>query len=175
MRGRGRWSLVLPSPGYYNLIMNPYAAIKCLKCGGLAEKIDADTYQCVNCARTTPTYYPSDWQARRLRVFRRDHFRCVYCGKYGGELHCDHIIPVSEGGSHEECNLRTVCAEDHLARHPEKVVKYLYYYKKSGLSNFHPRQNRAAVRKPHSDTRLFLWLFMALGIVTILCLLQQYL
>ena len=75
---------------------------------------------------------PSDWQERRIRVFKRDGFRCVYCGKKG-ELHCDHIIPPSEGGSHEEWNLRTVCRDHHLEWHPEKAAKYNYFYKRSVL------------------------------------------
>ena len=165
--------MALNVSGYYNLIINPYRFITCRRCGAVAQKIDADTYQCVNCKRKMLSYYPSDWQERRLRVFKRDGFRCVYCGKYGGELHCDHIIPPSEVGSHAEWNLRTVCSEDHLARHPEKALKNLYFYKKSGLSNFHPHRDRPAV-KPNHDTRLILRLCAVLGVLSILYLLKQY-
>lgn len=45
----------------------------------------------------------------RLLVFRRDHYRCVFCGKQGGRLEADHIIPWSAGGSDDMDNLRTLC------------------------------------------------------------------
>ena len=153
--------------------MNPYRFIKCQHCGAVAQKVDADTYQCVNCKRKTPSYYPSDWQDRRLRVFKRDGFRCVYCGKYGGELHCDHIIPPSEGGSHAEWNLRTVCRKDHLRKHPEKALKYQHFYKKSALINFHPRRDRTA-KPPQNDWYLIRRLIQVLVILAILYFFELY-
>ena len=153
--------------------MNPYEVIRCRFCGGLAQKQDADTYQCRNCGRRIPSYYPSDWKARRLRVFQRDHFRCTVCGKYGGELHCDHVVPPSEGGSHAEGNLRTTCLTCHLERHPEKVLKYLRFYKYSTQSNFAPQRDGTAA-KPSRDVRHFRRLFVALAIMATLYLLQQW-
>jgi len=113
----------------------------------VVQKVDPDTYQCVNCSRKTPSYYPSDWQDRRLRVFQRDRFRCVYCGRYGGELHCDHVIPPSLGGTHAEGNLRTVCSDHHLLQHPEKAVKYQYFYKKI---LYHYNLNSLHITAPYS-------------------------
>lgn len=49
--------------------------------------------------------------AVKLRVFKRDRFRCTYCGAPGtdAELEVDHIIAVARGGSHHISNLTTAC------------------------------------------------------------------
>lgn len=47
----------------------------------------------------------------RFEVFKRDSFTCQYCGKMAPAvvLECDHIDPVSNGGSDEMVNLVTAC------------------------------------------------------------------
>lgn len=48
----------------------------------------------------------------RFEVFKRDGFRCVYCGAHPCEtviLQVDHVHPVAEGGSNEIDNLVTAC------------------------------------------------------------------
>ena len=52
----------------------------------------------------------ADWDALRREVFRRDDYVCVYCGQRGGDLECDHVVPVIKGGSNEMGNLVTSCA-----------------------------------------------------------------
>jgi len=54
----------------------------------------------------------------RHEVFKRDDYKCKECGKTKKEsvLHCDHIIPVSQGGTDELDNLQTLCAECNLAK-----------------------------------------------------------
>jgi hypothetical protein len=49
--------------------------------------------------------------AVRIRAMKRDRFRCTYCGVPGtdAELEIDHIIAVSNGGSHHISNLTTAC------------------------------------------------------------------
>ena len=49
---------------------------------------------------------------RRL-VFRRDLARCQLCGAEGGMLEVDHIVPISEGGTNDLTNLRTLCRGCH--------------------------------------------------------------
>jgi 5-methylcytosine-specific restriction endonuclease McrA len=49
------------------------------------------------------------WAALRLRVFTRDNFTCLYCGKTRCRLECDHVVPVASGGSDEIGNLQTSC------------------------------------------------------------------
>lgn len=52
---------------------------------------------------------PSD--AAKLRILRRDRYKCAYCGIDGkdAELQIDHIVPVAKGGSHHIGNLITSC------------------------------------------------------------------
>ena len=48
---------------------------------------------------------------RRLRIFQRDHFTCVYCGAVfpSEELTLDHVEPRVKGGDHSDGNLVTCC------------------------------------------------------------------
>ncbi|MEA2839719.1 MAG: 5-methylcytosine-specific restriction enzyme [Methylobacteriaceae bacterium] len=48
----------------------------------------------------------------RWKVFKRDGFKCVVCGRTATDdvrLEVDHIHPVSHGGDDSETNLRTLC------------------------------------------------------------------
>ncbi|HET7274426.1 MAG TPA: HNH endonuclease [Longimicrobiaceae bacterium] len=47
----------------------------------------------------------------RARVFRRDSYRCVYCGEEfpGEQLTLDHVEPRMRGGDQSEGNLVTAC------------------------------------------------------------------
>lgn len=48
----------------------------------------------------------------RFDVFKRDGFRCVYCGATPSEtvlLEADHVHPVAQGGTNEIDNLVTSC------------------------------------------------------------------
>lgn len=49
----------------------------------------------------------------RFEVFKRDNFKCQYCGKSAPEiiLHVDHISPVSKGGKADILNLITSCVD----------------------------------------------------------------
>lgn len=50
-------------------------------------------------------------QSIRFEVFKRDSFKCQYCGRSAPEvvLHVDHIKPVSKGGTNDITNLITAC------------------------------------------------------------------
>lgn len=52
---------------------------------------------------------PLEWFETRTRIFHRDDFTCAYCGERGGRLECDHVVPVSRGGSNDDANLVTAC------------------------------------------------------------------
>lgn len=49
----------------------------------------------------------------RFEVFKRDSFKCQYCGRGAPEvvLHVDHIKPVKEGGDNSLFNLVTACQD----------------------------------------------------------------
>lgn len=70
--------------------------------------------------------YPPDWERRRKAVLKRDNYRCRECGAKNRKLHVHHIVPISDGGSHDLRNLITLCQSCHNSRHPVK-----YYLKKS--------------------------------------------
>ena len=54
----------------------------------------------------------------RFEVFKRDSFRCQYCGRSAPQvlLHVDHIEPVAEGGTNDITNLVTACSECNLGK-----------------------------------------------------------
>lgn len=63
----------------------------------------------------------------RLKVFKRDNYACVLCGRspsvnIGTSLHVDHIVPFSKGGDHSLDNLRTLCDRCNLARGNDETV-----------------------------------------------------
>ncbi|MGH7468798.1 MAG: HNH endonuclease [Longimicrobiales bacterium] len=75
---------------------------------------------------------PAQIERRRDRIFRRDAYRCVYCGDLHepSGLTLDHVQPRVKGGDHSDGNLVTCCircneakageaAWSFLARHPE--------------------------------------------------------
>lgn len=49
----------------------------------------------------------------RFEVFKRDSFKCQYCGRSAPDviLEIDHIVPVSQGGKNELLNLITSCRD----------------------------------------------------------------
>jgi len=60
-----------------------------------------------------PTMRKAISTSLRFEVFQRCGFKCVYCGKTPpqAELHIDHIIPVSRGGTNAAENLVAACPE----------------------------------------------------------------
>ncbi len=46
----------------------------------------------------------------RRAIFRRDGYRCQYCGRDSSHLTLDHVIPRSRGGKHTWTNLVSACA-----------------------------------------------------------------
>lgn len=54
----------------------------------------------------------------RYRILERDGFACRYCGRKPPEveLHIDHVIAVANGGSTDDANLVTACADCNLGK-----------------------------------------------------------
>jgi len=62
-------------------------------------------------------YRATDWTKLRQRVFERDAYHCVYCGvEIHGEPHCDHVTPLSKGGTNDIDNLVTACPPCNLSK-----------------------------------------------------------
>lgn len=59
----------------------------------------------------------------RIRVMKRDRFRCTYCGRPGTdvELEVDHIVPASKGGSNHMSNLTTACRSCNQGKGNESI------------------------------------------------------
>jgi 5-methylcytosine-specific restriction endonuclease McrA len=78
--------------------------------------------------------------SRAARIFRRDGFRCVYCGRVfpAHALTLDHIQPRVKRGDHSAGNLVTACiacnvrkggraAWDYLQDRPQERENFLRY------------------------------------------------
>jgi 5-methylcytosine-specific restriction endonuclease McrA len=54
----------------------------------------------------------------KFEVLQRDGFCCVYCGRKAPDvqLHVDHVVPVSGGGSNDLKNLVAACAECNVGK-----------------------------------------------------------
>lgn len=67
---------------------------------------------------TTPPSRRAISKALRFEVFKRDSFRCQYCGAEAPSvlLHIDHIKPVSDGGTNDLTNLITACMPCNLGK-----------------------------------------------------------
>ena len=50
-----------------------------------------------------------EWIALSAAIKQRDGYRCTYCGSTDEPLHCDHIVPLSQGGTSDPDNLTTAC------------------------------------------------------------------
>lgn len=65
-----------------------------------------------------------EWEELRAAVFRRDDFTCRYCGRRGGRLECDHVIPVSQGGITAIANLVTACFRCNRAKGSKTIEEW---------------------------------------------------
>jgi hypothetical protein len=54
-------------------------------------------------------------KSKLIAVMQKSDSKCVACGS-SGELHVDHIIPHSRGGSNEIDNLQMLCAGCNLSK-----------------------------------------------------------
>lgn len=54
----------------------------------------------------------------RRRIIERDGLRCVYCDEdlLDSEIHMDHVIPESKGGTTTYHNLQVTCRKCNLAK-----------------------------------------------------------
>lgn len=62
--------------------------------------------------------YPSNWKSLREQALLKANYQCARCRETEQELHVHHIIPISQGGSHDLSNLEVLCASCHFEEHP---------------------------------------------------------
>jgi 5-methylcytosine-specific restriction protein A len=60
--------------------------------------------------RDQRVYGDPAYQRHRAYAIRRANGRCEKCGRPGRRLQVDHIIPVTQGGTHDESNLQVLCS-----------------------------------------------------------------
>ena len=66
-----------------------------------------------------------EWKVLRAGIFARDDYTCHYCGKRGDKLECDHVIPVSRGGSNDPGNLVTACKPCNRSKGAKPLEEWL--------------------------------------------------
>lgn len=67
---------------------------------------------------------PAQWAEIRSRIFKRDNYTCTYCSTRGGDLECDHKIPICQGGSNDDDNLTTACLPCNREKGPRTVEQW---------------------------------------------------
>ena len=63
----------------------------------------------------------------RQNIFRRDDYKCIYCGSKE-RLTLDHVIPKSKGGPNTWKNLVTCCGDCNVKKGDKKVEDFLFEY-----------------------------------------------
>lgn len=66
----------------------------------------------------------TQWKALRKFVFERDDFTCQYCGERGVRLECDHVHPVSKGGTDHTDNLVTACFSCNRSKRDKTIAEW---------------------------------------------------
>lgn len=71
--------------------------------------------------------YEATYETSRFTIFKRDDFRCVYCGDSPvdtkTELHVDHVFPRNSGGGNDLYNLVTSCQRCNLEKSSRPLSK----------------------------------------------------
>lgn len=102
---------------------------------------------------------PPDWPKKRREVLRRDNYMCRHCERHedmrGVSLEVHHLVPRSRGGTHQKCNLVTMCRHCHNRAHhgnveaPDDHLGYINRLKEE-VRGFHWRQANITNISPQS-------------------------
>lgn len=68
--------------------------------------------QVAQAAKTKKKYYTENWDDIRRKVYQRDGYRCVLCGKKG-KIAAHHIVPIKVSKDNSLSNLVSVCNSCH--------------------------------------------------------------
>ena len=75
-----------------------------------------------------PSIKIEKWDEIRRKVFERDNYTCLYCGKSKEKddvrLVCDHVDAVTRGGGNELSNLVTACKECNRAKGTKPIEDF---------------------------------------------------
>lgn len=72
-----------------------------------------------------PRPEPEEWRRIRQAVFVRDRHICQYCGRKSERLECDHIVPISKGGSNTMDNLITACFDCNRSKRAHTLEEWI--------------------------------------------------
>ncbi|MBI1337342.1 MAG: hypothetical protein GC164_10320 [Phycisphaera sp.] len=87
-------------------------------------------------------------------IFKRDGFRCRYCGFDGSDflswqqLTLDHVVPRSASGTNEASNLVTCCSSCN------SITSRIVFQEKPDFDNAFAAKMKK-INKRHNDCRLF--------------------
>lgn len=78
---------------------------------------------------TEPPLYPENWDEIAGEL-RRSVGECQNCRKPREEVRLEvhHVVPVSNGGSHAESNLRVLCRDCHEAAHGNEMAPVIEFF-----------------------------------------------
>jgi hypothetical protein len=116
-RLKRQWALVmrgfvLCNDGrYYHRVLAPEAVRAWERKKAFRLKREADQ-QRLKRWRSERKVSGPEWENLREEVFTRDGYRCTKCPATD-DLHCDHIIALSRGGTNDVTNLTTLCGACH--------------------------------------------------------------
>lgn len=95
---------------------------KCVVCNGEFKAMaSTQKYCCQKCRVKAVLKYSSEFSYAKIRfeVFKRDDFRCRYCGRSpsdGAVLEVDHVVPRKLGGENLVDNYVTSCKECNVGK-----------------------------------------------------------
>jgi hypothetical protein len=123
----GRWAIFSPEYGHTKQTARPFipATIQHLSAEDTKQIIERLIANGRLSERFRGRMPMREWVALRNLIFERDDNTCQYCGKRGGVLHCDHVIPLSRGGTNDPDNLATACDVCNLSKHARTVEEWL--------------------------------------------------
>ncbi len=99
-----------------------------------SEGIEADVTQFIEeidrIKKRMHTTNVKAWYILIKKVFARDNYTCTYCGKVGGKLEADHVIPFSRDGDDSLENLVTACRKCNRQKKDKTLLEFILWKNK---------------------------------------------
>jgi len=106
---------------------DPWRAVRKLYEEGYLIQIGKGVYRRVPGYRGNSSEDPFPSEVKE-EIFKRDKYRCVFCGNgmhNGHEIHADHVIPRSKGGKSTVANGQTLCSVHNMGKKNYGVTDFL--------------------------------------------------